>query len=384
MARTDLTQGNSTANAPAYSTASITPGSNRVTLAFVMNVRVRIRTTGGRTDRSGEWIDLEDGRSRFRSLVRRTAVSLASVQQARTPALGPLSFDFGGVQQTLCAWSVFEYDGVTDIAQVKTASGGTPTPAVTLDALADANKSVVVGGVIVSSLFGSTAQVQPGQGLTEIHEQDVAELGTGGSLQTEDRTGGGTTVNWTAGLVTNWAAIALELKAGLSAADALELAKRFEPILYFHAAEKFYPVERQALRREVCVVAGAIAVRCEGFMGRQRRSLSSRPDHRLHGHRCRQGRAGDVPRRQSRQHRIGRAISGFVRLERRHRNGCAERDGSEQEYLLRPQRRRARDTTTAIWRTVNIGITSKCLMRRGCGDFYRPCGRRISSRCSTT
>jgi hypothetical protein len=48
-------------------------------------------------------------------------------------------------------------------------------------------------------------------------------------------------VNWTAGLVTNWAAIALELTAGMSAADALKLAKRFEPILYFHAAEKFYP-----------------------------------------------------------------------------------------------------------------------------------------------
>ena len=114
-------------------------------------------------------------------------------------------------------------------------------PSVTLNALADPDKSIVVGGVIANSLFGTPAQVQPGQGLVEIHEQDVTEPGTGGSLQTEERTGGGTTVNWTAGLITNWAAIALELTAGMSAAETAELAKRFEPILYFHAAEKFFP-----------------------------------------------------------------------------------------------------------------------------------------------
>jgi hypothetical protein len=240
VARTDLTQDKNTANLSTYSTASITPGSNRVTLAFVMNVQSGFGQQAAEPTVQGNGLTWKTVQS-----VQVTGATNRRLTCFRatggTPALGPLSFDFGGVQQALCAWSVFEYDGVTDIAQVKTASGGTPTPTVTLDALADANKSVVVGGVIVSSLFGSTAQVQPGQGLTEIHEQDVAELGTGGSLQTEERTGGGTTVNWTAGLVTNWAAIALELKAGLSAADALELAKRFEPILYFHAAEKFYP-----------------------------------------------------------------------------------------------------------------------------------------------
>ena len=39
MARTDLTQGNNTVNPSTYSTVSITPGSNRVALAFVFNVR---------------------------------------------------------------------------------------------------------------------------------------------------------------------------------------------------------------------------------------------------------------------------------------------------------------------------------------------------------
>ena len=60
-------------------------------------------------------------------------------------------------------------------------------------------------------------------------------------------------INWTAGLITNWAAIALELTAGMSAADALELAKRFEPILYFHAAENsFHRTPSATLRCAHC------------------------------------------------------------------------------------------------------------------------------------
>ena len=39
MARTDLTQDKSTLNLSTYSTVSIAPGSNRVVLAFVFNVR---------------------------------------------------------------------------------------------------------------------------------------------------------------------------------------------------------------------------------------------------------------------------------------------------------------------------------------------------------
>ena len=57
-----------------------------------------------------------------------------SATSAATPSSGALTFDFAAEQQTLCAWSVFEYDGATDVAQVKTASGGTPMPTVTLEA----------------------------------------------------------------------------------------------------------------------------------------------------------------------------------------------------------------------------------------------------------
>ena len=158
---------------------------------------------------------------------------------------------------------MFEYDGVADVAQVKTSGGGAPMPSISLDPLADANKSIVVGGVIVNSLFGAAAQVQPGQGCTEIHEEDVTELGTGGSLQTEDRTGGGTTINWTA-FAQGWAAIALELKAGTGIpgtapdpASVAALAAQFEPVVFFHSSEKFFPSDAKAYI-EQCGLWGAV------------------------------------------------------------------------------------------------------------------------------
>ncbi len=318
MARTDLTQGNSTANASTYSTASITPGSNRVTLAFVMNVRPLTGPAAqptaqgnGLTWNSIGSVQVTGAPNRRLTCFRATGAS---------PTAGPLNFDFGGEQQTLCAWSVFEYDGVTDIGQVKTASGGTPLPTITLGALADADKSIVVGGVIINSLFGTPAQVTPGQNLAEIHEQDVAEPGTGGSLQTEDRTGGGTTINWTA-FAQGWAAIGLELTVGLATADITALAKRFEPILYFHAAEKLFPSNAKRYIEMCALWKAQSPFDVKELLGWQRRTLCARADHRLQGHRRRQGRAGHVPRRQSGQHHIGRAVSGLVRLEGRHGHG---------------------------------------------------------------
>ena len=168
MARTDLTQGNNTANASTYNTASITPGSNRVALAFVMNVRAAgaaVEPTAqgnGLTWKSVASVQVAAAPNRRLTCFRATGA---------TPTQGPLNFNFGAEQQTLCAWSVFEYDGVADVAQVKTSGGGAPTPSISLDPLADANKSIVVGGVIVNSLFGAAAQVQPGQGCTEIQRK---------------------------------------------------------------------------------------------------------------------------------------------------------------------------------------------------------------------
>ena len=44
MARYKLTSGNSTANLPRYTTASFTPGANRLQLAFVVNANTATAT----------------------------------------------------------------------------------------------------------------------------------------------------------------------------------------------------------------------------------------------------------------------------------------------------------------------------------------------------
>jgi hypothetical protein len=77
--------------------------------------------------------------------------------------------------------------------------------------------------------------------MTEIHEQNVADAGTGGTLQTEDRIGGTNSIARASVGGLGAAAIALELKLGSSTAETLELGKRFEPILFFHPEEKFLP-----------------------------------------------------------------------------------------------------------------------------------------------
>ena len=138
-------------------------------------------------------------------------------------------------------------------------------PSISLYPLADANKSIVVGAVIVNSLFGAAAQVQPGQGCTEIHEEDVTELGTGGSLQTEDRTGGGTTINWTVlfAQVEPQLPWSSKLEPGVPGtapdpAAVAALAAEFEPVMFFHLSEKFFPSDAKSYI-EKCGLWGALA-----------------------------------------------------------------------------------------------------------------------------
>ena len=181
------------------------------------------------------------------------------------PSAGPLTFDFAGQQQQACAWSVFEYDSVDGtgtngsgaVAQQQTTSGSGTTLALTLGPLADAAASLVVGGI----LLGVNEAVTPGVGLAQIDLQPFVQGTTRGTLQTEDRTGGGSTVDWSLPATANAGAIALEIKAAPvivpsgPATDAETLARQFEPVLFFSANERFFPadakryVERCALWR---------------------------------------------------------------------------------------------------------------------------------------
>ncbi len=249
MARDKLTAGSSTNAAASYSTGSIAPGAGRLVLAFVANVRsgggpAAAPTLAGNGLAWDQVASLQLAGSPDHRLSCFRAMGGA-------PAAGAITLDFGGQQQGACAWSVFEYDNVDAtgsngsgaVAQQQTKTAGGTSLAVALVPLADAATSTVVGAV----LLATNAAVSPGAGLAEIDQQPFAKGGVRGTLETEDRVGGGSTADWSWTPSANAAAIVLEVKAAAVIVpvepqeDTETLARRFEPVLYFHPDERFFP-----------------------------------------------------------------------------------------------------------------------------------------------
>ena len=261
MARYSLTAGSSVNLSSSFATATITPGAGRLVLAFAVSRKVGGPAAPTAAGNGLTWQQIAS--------VLNAAAGVSRVTCFRAmgpaPSAGPLTFDFAGQQQQACAWSVFEYDNVDGtgtngsgaVAQQQTTSGSSTTLALTLGPLADAAASLVVGGI----LLGVNEAVTPGMGLAQIDLQPFVQGTTRGTLQTEDRTGGGSTVDWSWPTTANAGAIALEIKAAPvivpsgPATDAETLARQFEPVLFFSANERFFPadakryVERCALWR---------------------------------------------------------------------------------------------------------------------------------------
>jgi hypothetical protein len=233
--RNNLTTGSGT-DISSYATDSITPGANRLVLAFVMSASPANEQATAQGN-GLTWVLVatvevpQGGRlSCFHSM-------------GAAPTSGSITFDFGGQNQDFCAWSVFEYDGVDTggasgsgaLLQSSQTSTSGLNLSIQLNPLADAAKSTIAGGLVLDQL----TPVMPGTGFTLIDQQ--------GGLQTQDRTGGGQAVDWSWQVTANAAAIALEIKAAaVVTPPALDqgpeaLARRFEPILFFHPDEKFFP-----------------------------------------------------------------------------------------------------------------------------------------------
>jgi len=248
MARNNLTAGSNTNASTSFATASIAPGSGHLVLVFVVSLR------GGPVvpTASGNGLTWAQIASVVATGAGNSRITCFRAMGA-APSAGPLTFDFAGQQQQACAWSVFEYDGVDGtgsngsgaVPQQQTASGTGTTLAVTLGSLADPAASLVVGGLVLDT----NEAVTPGAGLAQIDLQPFVRGGTHGTLQTEDRTGGGSTLNWSWPTNANAGAIAFEIKAAASIVpsspptDAETLARQFEPVLFVSADERFFPAD---------------------------------------------------------------------------------------------------------------------------------------------
>jgi len=257
MARKNLDSGQG-ANLAAFTSGSFLPDANRLVLAFVMNRRAATGPSVPPSAVQGNnltWVQVS-----FFALAPNGPCLSCYRALGPAPSAGQLTITFGQ-PQALCAWSIVEYDnidltspdGTSAVLQPKFRVGAaTTTFDLQLDDPLKAADSVVVGAIALTA----NRQITPGIGTAEIHET-AAALGT---LQTEDRITGGQNLSWTWTGDADLVAMALELKAPsippLAKAFNVEaLVRRFEPTLFFHPQEKFFPsdakryVERCALWR---------------------------------------------------------------------------------------------------------------------------------------
>jgi hypothetical protein len=254
MARKNLTSGNSTTNATTYPTAIVSPGANRLVLAFVMNARATNQVAATPT-LSGNGLTWEPVETVTISTTGTTGDRRLTCFRAMgpAPAAGAISIGFGGETQDFCAWSVFEYDEVETsgtngsgaVAQSRAQTGAGTSLTVGLNPFADPLNNLTAGAIILVDQLLSPGQVTPAAGFQQIHMESPNQLtGKSGTLQTQDRTGAATTVGWNWNTPKTAGAIALEIKAAVTSGGGSTveaLVRRFEPGLFFHPQESFFP-----------------------------------------------------------------------------------------------------------------------------------------------
>ena len=208
MARTDLTSGTDTNNNSVYTTSSIAPAADNVILAFVLSTNTGFGAAGvpSASGNGLTWDRVDTGTAgQFRLTCFR------AMRIGAAPASGTVRFEFrdggGALQnQDLCAWSIFEYgnvdlSGTNGSGAVAVHPQAAATAATTLTAplpLAG-QTNVQVGGIILALQLAQGAHpVTPGVGFAEIHELSPNQgiLGKSATLQTQDRTGGPPSIDW--------------------------------------------------------------------------------------------------------------------------------------------------------------------------------------------
>jgi hypothetical protein len=241
VAANRLTTGADTSDKITYTTASISPGADRLVVAFVLNATFFQSAPIPAVSGNGVNWDVVDsiqmGDRRLSCFVGRGAA----------PSSGPVSVACGNILQTLCAWSIFEYDAAPGtatsvIGEHRTAeSRNVSTLSVTQNPGLGLNE-VAIGAVMLDS----SQLVAAGAGCTQIDVQTPTQpFPPSATLHTEDRTTPGD-VGWTWTNNANAAAIVLAVKLptpiGPQPVDPVEtFIRSFEPILFFDAAEGCYP-----------------------------------------------------------------------------------------------------------------------------------------------
>jgi hypothetical protein len=256
VARTALTSGSRVADALSYSTDTVVPSSQALLLAFVASFRPALQGTPAPPTVSGNGLVWQQVQTVLGGALANRRLSCFRAM-GPAPTAGPVTFDFGDQIQDLCAWSIVEFtdvdtggaSGAGAIAQSQVGTSPGSAVTLTLAPSADPTRNATVGAVLLELVNNVARQVTPGAGFTEIHEvMPRQNLGQGATLQTQAAATGVATAEWSWAGTEDAAAIVVEIKAAPVTAppppqgDPREvLARRFEPVLFFHPDEKFFP-----------------------------------------------------------------------------------------------------------------------------------------------
>lgn len=249
MPTAKLTSGRSATRATSYTTNALGAAENKLIVAWVLNVSVQAGNPPAPTA-TAIGVNLEQVGSVLipaPGTIDRRLTCFRAVGGATS--VGAVTFEFSSLQQR-CAWSIVAYDdfdrsgvdGAGAITQIKTATAAGETLSLSLATLGEPTRSIVASAVM---LRGSK-DIVPGANLAELDEQMFA-VATPGTLETADRIGGGETVSWSWQGDEAAAAIAIEIKRTPIEPpvgdDTEALAHKFEPIIFFHETEVFFPVD---------------------------------------------------------------------------------------------------------------------------------------------
>lgn len=251
---TELATGSALNDLSQYTTAEIQPTADALILAFVSNVRrplsaVTLKTptlsSPGLTWDIVNTVTTQDNERRLTCLRAR----------GPAPARGTVVIDFADQIQEMCAWSVVEYADVDGTGLNGAGAIGFSTPTqgsgTRLDATftpADATRDRTIAAIMLQPTNGQASTVTAGAGFTEIHEQTPGELfGKALTLQTQDAPPGTSTVGWTWTGSQNAAAVIVGIKGARTGGPhtgnpAVDIGRRYEPILHLHPSESFAPV----------------------------------------------------------------------------------------------------------------------------------------------
>ena len=137
-------------NRSSYSTASISPGSNKLILAWVYSIAASLPNTPTASGNGLTWVQIDTQSDADN--VRRLTLFRA---MGASPSSGALTLSFGGQTQTGAAWSVVEYDGMATTgangsdAIVQSAKNASPSTTdsltVTLGAFSDTDNATAAG-----------------------------------------------------------------------------------------------------------------------------------------------------------------------------------------------------------------------------------------------